>query len=372
MKRSGELWGSLRGILRNHPTFAQIKDLVGAAGLPVQKLAHLQQKQSGGASKGQLMDEIDGLINELDDERRDQFVATCTKELLRRYGHLRDEIEAIFRQHGWSINDTQEVIPLVIDDSQTLEEAKASSETMLKKEKGFLFNPFRLFLTWYHKLNIREKIVVAIIGFLGVCVLASSNIIAAYIQSHAQQKKQISTTKREENPTILRDLTVGGDIVGRDKIIVQTVPISKTENIHDQIKVSKVKIKRILEDLSYSLEDTRKEYLKESDKVANDFNSRNMLRSGIFIRAQMDLAIGMKERIEKSIIKARRDIQDITLDNFKATELKEIPEFTEENQALVEIERNKVPEIYKTFENIVKSWERKALQTSELTKDFKL
>lgn len=372
MKSSGELWGSLRGILRNHPTFAQIKDLVGAAGLPVQKLAHLQQKQNGGASKGQLMDEIDGLVNELDNEQRDRFVTNCTKELLRRYGHLRQEVEIAFKQHGWSINDAQQAIPLVRDDSQVLEESKVSTETKPKKEKGLLFNPFRLFLMWYHKLNIREKIVVAIIGFIGVCVLASSNIIAAYIQSHVQQNKQLSMTKTESNSTILHDLTANGDIVGRDKIIVQTVPVLKTENIQDQIKVSKVKIKRILEDLSYSLEDTRKEYLKESDKVANDFNSRNMLTSSIFIRAQMDLAIGMKERIEKLITKAHRDIQDIILENFKATELKEIPEFTEENQALVEIEKSKVPEIYKLLENIVKSWEMKALQTSQLTKDFKL
>ena len=107
MARVGELWGCLRGILQTHPTFSQIKILVGAAGLPVERLAHIQQGQSHGASKGQLMEGIDGLVNDMNDERRDQFVTACTGELLRRHGHLREEVEAAFGRLGWGLNEMQ-------------------------------------------------------------------------------------------------------------------------------------------------------------------------------------------------------------------------------------------------------------------------
>lgn len=369
MEHIGDLWGSLRGILRNRPTFAQIKDLVGAAGLPVQELSHLQQKQSGGASKGQLMDEIDGLVNKLDNEQRDRFVATCTKELLKRYGHLHDEVKAAFNQRGWDINDAQEIAPLISDVSQIIEKIKTPLETKPKKGKIYLINPlewYRRFIEWYHRLNIRVKIVVAIIGFFGACVIAISNIISAHIQSSALSRERISLSQYAQ------DSVVDGDIVGGDKITFQTPSVPKVEDIKIQIKVSKIKINRILEDLSFFLEETRKEYLKESDKVASDFNSRNMLRSGIFVKTQMDLAINMKEKIGKLFTKAYRDIQDITLENFKATNLEEMPEFSEEKQVLFEIEKNKIPEIYKQFEEVVKSWEIKAFGAIRLTKDFKL
>ena len=106
LKRPGELWGILRGILRAHPTFTQIKDVVGATGLPVQRLAHLQQKP-GGASKGQLIDGIEGLINELDDEGRDQFVGSCLAELLRRYPTLRGEVQTALNRVGWDIGGVE-------------------------------------------------------------------------------------------------------------------------------------------------------------------------------------------------------------------------------------------------------------------------
>jgi hypothetical protein len=38
------VWGSLRGVVKNSFTFNQIKDIVGEIGLPVYKLAHLQQR----------------------------------------------------------------------------------------------------------------------------------------------------------------------------------------------------------------------------------------------------------------------------------------------------------------------------------------
>lgn len=51
-KRVGDAWGSIRGIIRETLSFSQIKDLVGEAGLPIHRLAHLQQKSGVAPQKG--------------------------------------------------------------------------------------------------------------------------------------------------------------------------------------------------------------------------------------------------------------------------------------------------------------------------------
>ena len=53
-------WGAIRPILKEEFDFSQIKDIVGLAGIDVTQMSHLVQKSgSGGASKGQLIAEID-------------------------------------------------------------------------------------------------------------------------------------------------------------------------------------------------------------------------------------------------------------------------------------------------------------------------
>ena len=104
--RIGDTWGSIRGVLRNACSFAEIKDVVGAAGLPVFKLAHLQQKFSGGASKGQLMDAIDGLVNDMVDEDRDRFVVSCITEIININRNYSEELETVLNRVGWGISDS--------------------------------------------------------------------------------------------------------------------------------------------------------------------------------------------------------------------------------------------------------------------------
>jgi len=85
--------------------------LVGMSGLPVHKLAHLQQKFHGGASKGQLLDAIDGLVNNLDEDSRDRFVTACIEEILQCNENLREELEKILGRVGWGLSDTN-IYPL--------------------------------------------------------------------------------------------------------------------------------------------------------------------------------------------------------------------------------------------------------------------
>ena len=99
----GEVWSSIRGTLRERFSFAQIKDILGACGLPVERLAHLQQKFSGGASKGQLMDGVDVLIRELQVESRDRFVIACIEEMVTRNESAREELERLLRRVGWGL-----------------------------------------------------------------------------------------------------------------------------------------------------------------------------------------------------------------------------------------------------------------------------
>lgn len=101
--RVGDAWGSVRGVVREHLSFAEIKDLVGEAGLPIYKLAHLQQKGSRYTSKGQLMDGIDGLLNDLDEDARDRFVAACVECLMKRNSNLIEDLHTTLGRVGWGV-----------------------------------------------------------------------------------------------------------------------------------------------------------------------------------------------------------------------------------------------------------------------------
>jgi hypothetical protein len=97
-----DAWGIIRAIIPGALTFTQIKSLVGAAGLPVHKLAHLQQRP-GGASKGQLMDGIDVLFGKLDDDASDRFVAACVEWLIAFDDALQDVLNTELGRVGWGV-----------------------------------------------------------------------------------------------------------------------------------------------------------------------------------------------------------------------------------------------------------------------------
>ena len=108
----GAAWGTLRGILREF-SFATIKDVVGAAGLSIEALSHLQQKFRGGSSKGQLMDGIDALVAALEPNRRGRFVIGCVEEMLGRNPDCRARVEIALARVGFGISGTT-VYPLAL------------------------------------------------------------------------------------------------------------------------------------------------------------------------------------------------------------------------------------------------------------------
>jgi len=138
--RVGDAWGSIRGVVREALSFAQIKDLVGEAGLPIHRLAHLQQKGSGYTSKGQLMDGIDGLLNNLDEDARDRFVTTCVEGLLKRRESLLEDLHTTLGRVGWGVtSEGVYLLRLQIElETSTLDERmkKGISKTLRRYRDG--------------------------------------------------------------------------------------------------------------------------------------------------------------------------------------------------------------------------------------------
>ena len=75
VRRIGDGWSSIRGLLQSYPTQA-IKQILGKAGLPVFKIEYQ------GTFKGPVLDEADTLVKAQDAALRDRFVVGCIEEIV--------------------------------------------------------------------------------------------------------------------------------------------------------------------------------------------------------------------------------------------------------------------------------------------------
>lgn len=94
-------WGPIRSALE-YLSFTTIKDVVGLAGVDLLRLAHLDQKFSGGASKGQLMTGIDSVIREFDEPGFERFIRIVTEEILRRRPDALTRLQDDLARLGWA------------------------------------------------------------------------------------------------------------------------------------------------------------------------------------------------------------------------------------------------------------------------------
>jgi len=119
--RIQQSWNALRSTLQGAFSFYDIKEIVGLAGFDLGSIARLEQKQGGGASKGQLMTGIDQGLNALDAGSQERFIALVAEEVLRRKPDTRQSLDENLSRLGWSLSGNA-VIPIAILDAAILEE----------------------------------------------------------------------------------------------------------------------------------------------------------------------------------------------------------------------------------------------------------
>lgn len=102
-------WRSLRPVIKDGFTFAETKDLVASAALPVENLSHLQQKSlpAKGASKGDLLDAVDDLISEEDDP--EGAIERLVRAALSAKPSLRDTVTETATRFDWVIDGPRPV-----------------------------------------------------------------------------------------------------------------------------------------------------------------------------------------------------------------------------------------------------------------------
>lgn len=103
MSEVAQAWSAIRTTLQSSFSFYDIKEIVGLAGLDLTRIAHLEQRAGGGASKGQLMTGIDGIFGTCNEVERKRFVAIVAEEVLRRRPDTRDSLLAYLSRLGWTL-----------------------------------------------------------------------------------------------------------------------------------------------------------------------------------------------------------------------------------------------------------------------------
>lgn len=125
-------WGPIRSSLTENFSFGDIKQIVGYADIDMSKLAHLEQKSQGGASKSQLLSAIDTQIGSMDAESVGVVASICCEEMLRRKPSLIPELERVLSRVGWKFSGS-EILPVEIFDVSELKDIPENAhEDILK------------------------------------------------------------------------------------------------------------------------------------------------------------------------------------------------------------------------------------------------
>lgn len=122
-------WGAIRASLQTLG-FHDIKGVVGLAGLDVFALARVRQEE--GASKGQLMSAVDGVLGKLDPTARQHAVAIIVDALLKQRPGLADALADDLARLGWGLVDGR-LIPLELFDPTELAALPDASRADLVK-----------------------------------------------------------------------------------------------------------------------------------------------------------------------------------------------------------------------------------------------
>ena len=130
-------WGPIRSTLTEKFSFGDIKQIVGYGDLDMSRLAHLEQKQQNGASKSQLLSEIDKQVGEMDDQRCSAFVSICCEEMMRRKAEVIEELDRVLSRVGWKFSGTT-LLPIEIFDVAELADIPDAAGADIQKASSRL------------------------------------------------------------------------------------------------------------------------------------------------------------------------------------------------------------------------------------------
>lgn len=130
-------WNAVSAVLQDNFSFYDIKQIVGLAGFNKGLIAHLEQKQGGGASKGQLMTGIDKGLSQFSEDDKKHFLNIVIEEVLERKRQLEAELGKYLSRLGWKLIDGA-VIPIEILDLSDLPELEEKArKDLIKAAKCF-------------------------------------------------------------------------------------------------------------------------------------------------------------------------------------------------------------------------------------------
>ena len=127
-----QAWGALRVVLKDAFSSYEIKDLVGLAGIDVTRLARLEQRAGGGASKGQLITALDLEIAQLDHAVKSRLLNHLAEEVVRQRPIQIEPLEDYLERLGWQLADGK-LVPIDVFDISELVELPDVSRTDLLK-----------------------------------------------------------------------------------------------------------------------------------------------------------------------------------------------------------------------------------------------
>ncbi|ANF57890.1 hypothetical protein [Halotalea alkalilenta] len=125
-------WGPVRSTLTEKFSFGDIKQIVGYGDLDMSRIAHLEQKPQNGASKSQLLSEIDKQVGAMDDKCRNAFVSICCEEMMRRKSDVIEELDRVLSRVGWKFSGTS-LVPVDIFDIAELADIPEAAHADIQK-----------------------------------------------------------------------------------------------------------------------------------------------------------------------------------------------------------------------------------------------
>lgn len=125
-------WGPIRSSLTENFSFGEIKHIVGYADIDMSQLSHLEQQSQGGASKSQLLSEIDRQIGRMEPNRAKVVASICCEEILRRKPDLIGEFERVLSRVNWKFSGTT-LLPVEIFDVLEMKDIPGKAHEDIQK-----------------------------------------------------------------------------------------------------------------------------------------------------------------------------------------------------------------------------------------------